>query len=293
MAASLHSQSDKESHTQAFNRLYGIVEKLRSKDGCPWDREQSPRTLRGNLIEEAYECIEAIDDQNPVHIKEELGDLFLLVTMISCMYQEEGHFSVIDVLNSICEKLIRRHPHVFAELKDDAENINSARVLDNWARIKVEQEGKRPKDSALDEVSRALPPLERAWKLQKKAAKLGFDWPCAAGALDKLKEELTEVEVAAASVHSAKTAVHSAEPVTHSAAEKTVLEEELGDLLFSVVNLCRFFLVDPMLALQRTNVKFTSRFGYVEKKMKECGASMEAANLELMDRFWNEAKGLS
>ena len=256
---------------EAFNRLCSIVEKLRGEGGCPWDREQNPQSLREDLVEETYECIEAINEKNPAHIREELGDLFLLVTMISYMHQEEGLFSVSGVLNDICEKLIRRHPHVFGELKNENEKgeISTKRVLDNWARIKVEQEGRKPKDSALDEVSGALPPLDRAWKLQKKAAKQGFDWPNVTGAIEKLKEELAEVE----------------------AAEPLAREEELGDLLFSAVNICRFFNIEPSLALQRTNTKFITRFGYVEKKMKECGEPMEPANLELMDRFWNEAKG--
>ena len=262
-------------HEKAFNRLYSIVETLRGEGGCPWDREQSPLTLRGDLIEETYECIEAIDEQNPDHIREELGDLFLLVTMISYMYQQEELFTVSDVLNDISEKLIRRHPHVFGELRAENQEgtLSSGMVLDNWARIKVEQEGRKPKDSVLDEVSRGLPPLDRAWKLQKKAAKQGFDWPNVKRALDKLKEELAEVEAAA-----------------EQPDQTEGLEEELGDLLFSVVNVCRFYKTEPSLALQRTNAKFTARFGYVEKKMKECGESMEASNLELMDRFWNEAK---
>jgi tetrapyrrole methylase family protein/MazG family protein len=313
MTPSLHIQN-KAPHEEAFNRLCGIVETLRGEGGCPWDREQSPVTLRGDLIEETYECIEAIDEQNPDHIREELGDLFLLVTMISYMHQQEGLFTVSGVLNDISEKLIRRHPHVFGELRTENQagtpdstgipgsdgTLSSAMVLDNWARIKVEQEGRKPKDSALDGVSRALPPLDRAWKLQKKAARQGFDWPGVEGALDKLKEELAEVEAEAAALAEASPGVLSAgtllavetPPGTPPASEgpPAKLEEELGDLLFSVVNLCRFFKVEPSLALQRTNAKFTARFGYVEKKMKECGAAMEAANLELMDRFWNEAK---
>ncbi|GHV85175.1 nucleoside triphosphate pyrophosphohydrolase [Spirochaetia bacterium] len=267
----------------SFSRLCGIVEKLRGEGGCPWDREQNPRTLRGDLIEETYECIEAIDEGDPAHIREELGDIFLLVTMISYMHQEEGAFSIPDALNEIAEKLIRRHPHVFGELKEAnaAGNMDSQKVLDNWARIKVEQEGRKPKDSVLDEVSRALPPLDRAFKLQKKAAKKGFDWPSAAGVLDKLREELAEVEEAIAALPSAGGFIPGEEN----------LEEELGDLLFSAVNLCRFYKIDPSVALQRTNVKFTKRFTYVERKMKETKTAMEAANLELMDRYWNEAKG--
>ncbi|MDR2700882.1 MAG: nucleoside triphosphate pyrophosphohydrolase [Spirochaetaceae bacterium] len=265
---------------EAFNRLCGIVEKLRNKDeGCPWDIEQTPLTLREDLIEETYECIEAINEKNPAHIQEELGDIFLLAAMISYMHQEEGLFSVPDVLNGISEKLIRRHPHVFGE--NPAAGLTPAEVLQNWARIKVEQEGRKPKDSALDEVSQALPPLERAYKLQKKAAKKGFDWPNAAGVLDKLKEELAEVEEVMPPDFSA------GNRDTNSTEE---LEEELGDLLFSAVNVSRFFRVDPSTALHRANAKFTRRFSYVEQKMKENGTLMEAKNLALMDSFWNEAK---
>ena len=272
---------------EAFNRLCGIVEKLRSEDGCPWDREQSPQTLRADLIEETYECIEAIDEKDPGHIREELGDLFLLVTMISYMHEQEGLFSVSDTLNEVSEKLIRRHPHVFGELREENKKgaLNSQKVLDNWARIKVEQEGRKPKTNALDEVSAALPPLDRAWKLQKKAAKLGFDWPDVSGALEKLKEEIAEVEEAAASIKH-----HQAGKTTAENNDTTALEEEMGDLLFSVVNVCRYFKIEPSVALQRTNVKFCKRFAHVEKKMKECGKPMIPENLELMDKFWNEAK---
>jgi len=275
-------------HGEAFKRLYSIVEKLRGEGGCPWDREQNPQTLREDLIEETYECIEAINEGNPGHIEEELGDIFLLVTMISYMHEQEKLFSVSDVLNGVSEKLIRRHPHVFGDLRKENEKgaISSEKVLDNWARIKVEQEGRAPKDSTLDEVSHALPPLDRAWKLQKKAAKLGFDWPDVTGAMEKLWEEIAEVEAAADASKSFPGAGKTAAEKKHHSA----LEEEMGDLLFSVVNLCRYFNIEPSVALQRTNVKFCKRFAYVEKKMKECGEAMRTENLELMDRFWNEAK---
>ena len=272
---------------ESFKRLFDIVKKLRGEAGCSWDREQSPQTLRGDLIEEIYECIEAIDEENPAHIREELGDIFLLVTMISYIHQQEGIFTVSDVLNDISEKLIRRHPHVFGKLRKEnvKGNLSSKEILDNWARIKVEQEGRKPKNSVLDEVSGALPPLDRAFQLQKKAAKQGFDWPNIEGVLDKLREELAEAETAASQLTTPElTALKPG--ITGTSA----LEEELGDLLFSVINFCRFLKIEPSLALQRTNAKFIKRFSYVEKKMKECGKSMETANLDIMDQFWNEAK---
>jgi tetrapyrrole methylase family protein/MazG family protein len=279
----------------AFTRLCGIVARLRGPGGCPWDREQSPASLRGDLIEETYECIEAIDEKEPSHIKEELGDLFLLVTMISYMHEEAGAFTIADVLNSVSEKLLRRHPHVFgasasplsaAEVRTSAAPLSAADVLQNWARIKVEQEGRKPKDSVLDEVSRALPPLDRAFKLQKKAAKKGFDWPDLTGVIGKLREELAETEEAAAAVSSA-TAVPSAGTAADG---REALEGELGDLLFSAVNLCRYLKVEPSVALQRTNEKFTRRFKHVEKRMKENGEEMTPENLAVMDTYWEEAK---
>jgi tetrapyrrole methylase family protein/MazG family protein len=266
---------DKEiNECDAFKALYDVVVRLRAPDGCPWDREQSPKTLRGDLIEETYECIEAIDEKDPAHIKEELGDLFLLATMISYMHQQDGLFTVADVLEEIAKKLIRRHPHVFAETKVK----DSAEVLDNWARIKIEQEGRTPKDSVLDEVSRSLPPLDRAWKLQKKAAKSGFDWVNTQGVIAKIDEELNEVAQAI-------TAAEAGE-----ADADNELEEELGDLLFSVVNLCRFLKVEPSVALQRANIKFVKRFKYIEKHMKAAGVNMDAESLEVMERFWQKAK---
>ncbi|MDR2184948.1 MAG: nucleoside triphosphate pyrophosphohydrolase [Treponema sp.] len=269
-----------EDSAAAFQRLTGIVARLRGPGGCPWDREQSPATLRGDLIEETYECVEAIDEKDRDHTAEELGDLFLLVTMIAYMHQEEGAFSIADALNRVSEKLIRRHPHVFGEVKVK----DSAEVLDNWAKIKVEKEGRRPRDSILDGVSRGLPPLDRAWKLQKKAAKAGFDWPDLGGVIAKVEEELAETGEAARAMQ--------AQGAADTADAAAAVEDELGDLLFSAVNLCRFLGVEPSVALQKTNVKFTSRFRHVEKRMKETGQEMKRENLAVMDRFWEEAKKL-
>jgi tetrapyrrole methylase family protein/MazG family protein len=277
--------SDKPlTETEAFKVLYDTVVALRGPGGCPWDREQSPVSLRGDLIEETYECIEAIDEKEPLHIKEELGDLFLLVTMLSYMHEQEGLFSVADALRAVTEKLIRRHPHVFGEVKVK----DSAEVLDNWAKIKVEQEGRRPKDSLLDEVSRGLPPLDRAYKLQKLAAKAGFDWPDIQGVMDKVEEELGEVSTAIGELDAISS--HALEAPEAVKSRKDALEGELGDLLFAVVNLCRFFKVEPSVALQRTNAKFVTRFNHVEKRMKETGQEMTAGSLETMDKFWREAK---
>jgi len=188
--------------------------------------------------------------------------------MLAYIHEEQGAFSVADALREVNEKLVRRHPHVFA----DVTARDSGEVLENWNRIKVEQEGHRPKDSILDEVSAALPPLDRAHKLQKKAAKLGFDWPDAQGAGEKIAEELAETMEAARGGSSEK------------------VEEELGDLLFSVVNLCRHLKVEPSLALRRANGKFAARFRRVEKGMREAGLEMRRENMAEMDRLWDAAK---
>jgi tetrapyrrole methylase family protein/MazG family protein len=263
-------------YNKAFSRLYDVIVRLRAPDGCPWDREQTPSTLRKDLMEETYECIEAIDEKDPSHIKEELGDLFLLVTMISYMHEQENAFELSDVLNTVSEKLIRRHPHVFGDVKVSG----SDEVLDNWAKIKIEQEGRAPKDSILDEVSSALPPLDKAQKLQKKASKVGFDWSDAQGVFSKIDEELNEV----------KEVLNQQEINYESGIDISMLESELGDVLFSVVNLCRFFNIDASVALQRTNAKFIKRFKHVEKRMKESNQAMQKENLALMDSFWDEAK---
>jgi tetrapyrrole methylase family protein/MazG family protein len=275
MSGNADRQTGAELAAEAFRGLYEVIVRLRGPGGCPWDQEQNPLTLRGDLIEETYECVEAIDEKDPAHIGEELGDLYLLVTMLAYMHQQEETFTVADTLKGIAEKLIRRHPHVFGELKVR----DSAEVLENWARIKVEQEGRKPKDSVLDQVSRGLPPLDRAFKLQKKAAKTGFDWPDLEGVTAKIREELEEVREAVPGSRYGDDGEAAA-----------ALEGELGDLLFSAVNLCRYLKVDPSVALQRTNVKFERRFKHIEKKMRESGREMGPQNLAEMDRYWEEAK---
>jgi tetrapyrrole methylase family protein/MazG family protein len=199
--------------------------------------------------------------------------------MISYMHEQENKFSVADALSKVNEKLIRRHPHVFGNVsvKDTAE------ILDNWEKIKIEQEGRKPKESILDEVSTALPPMDRAYALQKKAAKVNFDWSEIGGVLDKIKEELEEVTQVIYSISNNNEKDKSNQP-------EAALEEELGDLLFSVINLCRFAKIEPSVALRRTNSKFVSRFKYVEKKMQETGQEMKKENFKIMDKFWEEAK---
>ena len=271
-ATATTSLTSSTSTKEAFGRLYEIVTKLRSPEGCPWDREQTPASIRGNLLEEAYECVEAINDGEPEHIQEELGDLYLLATMFAVMYEEAGSFTTADALGTISEKLIRRHPHVFGDSTADTPDA----VIAQWNDIKEKVEGRRKKDSALDGVSRALPPLERAYKLQKAAAKVGFDWPDHNGNWDKLAEELEECR----------------QVCTSPETDQTAIEGELGDLLFSAVNVARRHHIDPAVALHRTIEKFSTRFRHVEKRMKDSGQAMEPGMLAAMDVFWDEAKTL-
>jgi tetrapyrrole methylase family protein/MazG family protein len=256
----------------AFGRLYSIVARLRAPDGCPWDREQSPKSLRGSVVEEAYELVEAIDEDDAPHVAEEAGDLFLLATMICYMHEEKGAFAVADSLAVIGDKLVRRHPHVFGEAVAETPDA----VLKQWDEIKEKVEGRRRKDSLLDSVSRAMPPLERAYKLQKKAAKAGFDWARRDEVWAKAREELAEAEAACEAIAADD--------------DRSALEEELGDLIFSAVNLSRFLDVDPAIALHSANEKFSRRFRQVEKRMAESGLAMAAENMAVMDGYWEEAK---
>lgn len=264
-----------------LTELHDILVRLRAPDGCPWDREQTPHTLRRSLVEEAYEAVESIDSDEDAQIAEELGDVLMLVTMLSLMYEERDRFSINDVIRVVSEKLVRRHPHVFG----DAVVSSTTDVLEQWQRIKTEQEGKPNRSGQLHGISRALPPLERGHKLQQRAAKVGFDWPDLSGVRAKLHEEIDEV-VAAAESAGGETRANRMGDDTASAE----VEAEVGDMLFSAVNLARFLGVDPSLALHAANEKFVHRFAHVERRMTETGQPMEAGNLAKMDEFWNEAK---
>ena len=251
----------------SFKKLYDIIKKLRSPGGCPWDREQSPMSIRGNLLEETLECIDAIEDSDDEHVKEELGDIYLLATMIGYMYEEKGSFHIADILNDINEKLIRRHPHVFA----DVQVSGSEEVLKNWEHIKRNVENPEHR-SVMESIPGGLHPLEKAYKLQKKAAKYGFDWKDLEGVYEKIDSEIQECRSAG------------------DLGDQEELEGELGDLLFSVINLCRYLSVDPALALHRTNKKFLKRFSYLEDGMESAGKKLSAEHLDLMDSLWEEAK---
>lgn len=282
---------------KAFNRLYNVVKILRCPEGCPWDKEQTPLSMRRDLIEETFEAVDAITQEDSFHAKEELGDVMLNATMISYMYEQKGDFSVAEVLNELAEKLIRRHPHVFPESEGsvcaNTPVKNGEQVLNQWDRIKENLEGRKT-ECILDEVPQGFPPLLKAYKMQKKAAKKGFDWDNVEDVKAKITEELAEVEEARLKVNELlkNQNAHVFEMKSSKEADEAQkeLEGEIGDLLFAVVNYARHLGVDPETALNATNTKFHKRFSYVQKKMEENEIPMIQENLSKMDEFWNEAK---
>jgi tetrapyrrole methylase family protein / MazG family protein len=253
----------------SFERLYQIIRRLRGPGGCPWDLEQTPETLRTSLVDEVWECVSAIDSRDNRNLEEELGDLYLLVTMVSWMKEQEGAFTVASTLDHISDKLVRRHPHVFGSARSDTVE----RVLEQWDAIKATERGDASRAaSALDRVPRSLPPLEKSAELQKKAAKVGFDWPGPQPVWDKIEEEMGELREAVAGGNARR------------------VEDEVGDLLFSVVNLARLLKVNPSVALHGTNRKFERRFREVERRLAAAGTSPKDAGLSRMDELWNQVK---
>jgi len=250
----------------AFGRLVDIMETLRGPDGCPWDREQDLRSLRRYVLEEAYEVVQAIDDDDMEALPGELGDLLLQVVFLSQMASEEGFFDVRRVADAITEKLVRRHPHVFG----DTDVEDAQEVLQRWESIKREERGG---GSVLDDIPASFPALARAEKLGRRAAHVGFDWPDVDGVLKKVREELGEVEAAVAQAGDA-------------ARRDEGVEQEIGDLLFAVANLARQLGMSPEAALRRANEKFERRFRAIEPAI----TSGEAPDLEQMDVLWEAVK---
>lgn len=257
----------KNSTAESFKRLYEITEKLRGKDGCPWDKKQTPATLRETFIEETFEVIDAITEGDSMHAKEELGDAFFNVVLISYCYEQAGDFTIAQVLDEISEKLVRRHPHVFGESQADT----AEKVVRQWEKIKEEVEGRKG-NSVLDSVPKGFPPMLKAYKILKKAAKAGFDWRSIEMAESKVHEELEEIAQACRE----KDSVH--------------IEEEAGDFLLAAVNYCRKLGVDPNVALEKACGKFGGRFRLVEQGMKEKDLEMTEENDEIMLNLWKKAK---
>ena len=247
-----------------FNEFVQIVERLRKE--CPWDREQTNDSIKAATIEEAYEVVEAIDNNDYEELKKELGDLLLHVVFHTVIAEESNHFKINDVIETIQEKLIRRHPHVFGDKQvSDAEE-----VITNWEEIKL-SEGRV---NLLDGMPPLLPALQRAHRIQEKVSKVGFDWEKKEDVWKKVIEEIEEMH------RSEKDGSHDE------------LEGEIGDVIFALVNYARFLKVNPENALRKTNKKFIKRFGYVEKKITESGRKLSESTLEEMDKFWEESKNI-
>ena len=248
-----------------FEELVEIVEKLRAPDGCPWDREQTNQSLLPYFIEEVYELIESVDEENWDTVKEELGDLLLHVVFQASIGEDEGKFKLADSLTNVNEKLVRRHPHVFGDAKADA----AFHAKQNWEAQKHKEKGRK---SRLDGVPKNLPALVRAQRLQQKASYAGFDWDEVEQVWDKVHEEIQELKDA------------------QSNEAKDHIAEEVGDVLFAVVNLARYLDIPAEDALRKTNQKFTSRFSKVEEGIKAQGKELEDVTLEEMDAIWEMAK---
>jgi tetrapyrrole methylase family protein / MazG family protein len=252
---------------KGFDRLVTIMRRLRGPGGCPWDAEQSHESLKRYLLEECYEVLEAIDTKNPELLKEELGDLMLQPVFHAAIAEEKGEFTIDDVLGTICDKLVLRHPHVFGDqvIKTADEQV------ENWERIKKEEKGEERK-SALSGVPPHLPALMKAQKITEKAARVGFDWEHTDQVFAKVLEELHEFEE------------------TMAQKDEERMEAELGDLLFAIVNLGRFLSLNPEEALRKTIVRFSRRFAHIEETMHAKGVHLKDASLEEMERLWEEAK---
>lgn len=251
-----------------FEDLLRIMEVLRSDEGCPWDREQTHESICKDFIEETYEVIEAINKKDKALLCEELGDVLLQVAFHVQIEKEEGSFGIEEVTDGVCKKLIERHPHVFGEVKVSS----TGEVLDNWDTIKRKSKGQKTQGSAMEKIPKELPALMRAQKIQSKAKKAGFDWDDISGAYEALGKEIEELKEA------------------QESGDENKITDELGDVLFSVVNISRFLGVDSEEALTKSNNKFIERYLVVERLAKEREIDMQMSSIDELDKLWDEAK---
>lgn len=268
----LHKLSP-ENPVKEFDEFVSIMKRLRNE--CPWDKEQTHDSIRHLLLEETYETLEAIDEKNYDELKKELGDLLLHVAFNAIIAEGNGHFDLKDVINAINHKMISRHPHVFG----DTTVSGTKEVLKNWEHIKLNEKGRK---TVLEGVPKNLPSLTRAYRIQEKSAKVGFDWDNSADAFKKIDEELQEIK------HEAES--NKNEEGKLSDENRVKLEKELGDILFAIVNYARFFEINPENALRLTIEKFIKRFNYIETELGIRGKKVTESDLAEMDAIWNEAK---
>lgn len=251
-----------------FQDLLDIIETLRNPGGCPWDREQTHESLKSALLEECYEVIDAIENEDEDALIEELGDVLLQVVFHASIGKEDGYFDIMDVIGGISNKMINRHPHVFGNEKANT----SEQVLVNWDEIKKEEKGIKTLTEEMQNIAKSLPATTRAYKVQKKAKKVGFEWDDVNCAMDKVKEELNEIKE------------------VYNCEDKSIIEGEVGDLLFACINVARFLEVDGELALDKTIKKFINRFSYIENEAIKNNKNLKDMTLEEMDKLWEEAK---
>jgi MazG family protein len=263
-----------------FDELVRIMRTLRAPGGCPWDREQTLASLRPFVLEETYEVLEAIDSASPASLREELGDFLFEAVFLAQISEEQGDFSISDAIQSICDKLVRRHPHVFARHEGDTHPVTSEQVLEKWETLKQRERaaaGQEPqtRGTTLSGVPKTLPSLLRAYEISARAAAVGFDWAKPEDVLDKIDEEVAEVR---------------REVESGATGHLSKAEDEMGDLLFAIANLSRKLGIEPEAALRRANDKFTARFDAVEQAFIEQGRSLSAATLEEMEAEWQRVK---
>lgn len=263
----LQAQDFKLKDNYTWQELLDIFYFLRSEQGCPWDQKQTHQSIRSNMIEEAYEAVEAIDEQDPAKLKDELGDVLLQVIFHAQISAEDQEFEMQDVINNLAQKLIRRHTHIFAE--DSAKTEQDA--LNTWQKNKIKEKGQKTIADSLEDVPKSFPALSKAYKVQKKAAKVGFDWDNAEDTIAKIFEELNEVKQA-------------------KQTSDLNLELEAGDLLFAVVNYLRHLQIDPEIALNRATEKFQNRFRILEQMIKQDSLKIENLDLVELDKYWEYAK---
>ena len=263
-------QNSKGSRDDVFSKMIDLIETLRSENGCPWDKKQTPESFHPYILEEYHEMVQAISSGDRGEIADELGDLIFQVIYVAYMFEELGIATISEVINGVVKKMIYRHPHVFG----DVQVSSSEEVMDNWAKIKATEKHIKKRESILDGVPRSLPSLLRAQQLSKRAAKVGFDWMKAEEVFVKIEEELQELK----------------EAVIDKSSQATL--EEMGDLLFVIVNASRHLGINSETALSHASDKFERRFRYIENRLQQQSRTLEQTNMKEMDRLWDEAKNL-
>ena len=271
--------------SQAFDDLIELISHLRSPDGCAWDRKQTHDTLRSHLLEETYEVLEALDQKHPSALKEELGDLLLQVLLHANIEEEQGHFSMNDVVTHLSEKLIRRHPHVFKKDQASGDSLSTTEVVQQWEVIKqAERDQLGQSDSILQGVPKSLPSLHRAQQVQSRASRVGFDWEQPSQVVEKLDEELEELRLALTDQQESQT---TSDPSRHPSPN---IEAEFGDVLFTVVNMARFLRIDPEEALRKSTNRFVNRFQSMEKQAEHSQKKLQDLTDPEWDSLWEHAK---